>query len=75
MGSGNDLVVTPDQDLPALLAGDRSEYPVYIALPPYQLAEFLMNLPGSYKARPEDFVFFAGGEYGNVEDILKDRGM
>jgi len=74
MGLGDDLVLTPDQDLPAQL-GDRSEYPVYITLPPYQLEEFLTNLPESYMARPDDFVFFSGGlEYGNIEDVLKDRG-
>jgi hypothetical protein len=71
---GDDMVLTPDQDLPQSLAG-RSEYPIYITLPPNQLEDFLTNLPASYKDRPDDFVFFSGGlEYGNIEDILKDRG-
>jgi len=77
MGGSDDVVVEPGQDLPAQI-GDRdavSEYPVYITLPPYQLADFLSNLPESYQARTDDFVFFSGGlEYGNIEDVLKDRG-
>jgi hypothetical protein len=74
MGMGGDLLLTPDQDLPESLGG-RSEFPIYITLPPTQLVDFLTSLPESYKARPDDFVFFAGGvEYGNIEDILKDRG-
>lgn len=71
---GDDMVLTPDQDLPQSLGG-RSEFPIYITLPPSQIGDFLTNLPESYKTRLDDFVFFAGGlEYGNIEDILKERG-
>ena len=74
MGLGDDVVLTPQQELPDQVAG-RSEYPVYITLPPYQLSDFLANLPESYQARVDDLVFFSGGlEYGNIEDVLKDRG-
>ena len=74
MGGEQDLVVTPDQELPAEMGG-QAEYPVYITLPPWKIDGFLGNLKESYKARPEDFVFFAGGlKYGNIEDILKNRG-
>ena len=74
MGMGDDMILTPDQDLPPSL-GERSEYPVYITLPPSQIEAYLMNLPESYKARVDDFVFFAGGlDYGNIEDVLRDRG-
>jgi len=75
MGMGDDIVLTPDQDLPYELGG-KTEYPIYITLPPNQLAYFLQNLPESYRARYEDFVFFSGGMYfGNIEDILKDNGL
>lgn len=76
LGNGHDLLLTPDQDLPQCFPGDGdTEYPIYITIPPFELNDFLMNLKDSYKARPEDFVFFSGGlEYGNIEDVLKDRG-
>jgi len=75
MGLGDDLVVKPGMDLPDQLGDLGSEYPIYITLPPYQLEEFFANLPESYKDRIDDFVFFSGGlEYGNIEDVLKDRG-
>jgi hypothetical protein len=74
IGLGQDLVLTPNQDLPATL-GPVSEYPVYITLPPWQLDYFLQNLPESYKPHVDDFVFFSGGlNYGNIEQVLKDRG-
>jgi hypothetical protein len=74
IGLGQDLVLTPNQDLPATL-GQTSEYPVYITLPPWQLDYFLQNLPESYKPHIDDFVFFSGGlNYGNIEHVLKDRG-
>lgn len=73
-GMGGDVALDPGQDLPES-AGLESEYPIYIALPPTQLGSFLDNLPQAYKARTDDFVFFAGGlEYGNIEDVLKERG-
>lgn len=74
MGMGDDLVLTPDQILPDMLEGNP-EYPIYITLPPTQLEEFLTYLPERFQYRAEDFVFFSGGlEYGNIEDILKERG-
>jgi hypothetical protein len=74
MGMGDDVVVTPDQELPDGL-GERSSYPVYIILPPHELNDFLLNMPDSFKNRREDLVFFSGGlKYGNIEGVLKDRG-
>jgi hypothetical protein len=74
MGMGDDIVLTPDQDLPETVGGS-SEYPIYVTLPPTQLEDFLDNLSASYKARVDDFVFFSGGlQYGNIEDLLKARG-
>lgn len=75
MGMGDDIILTtPSQsNLPPTL-DNHNEYPIYITLPPNEIQDFLMNLPESFKARAEDFVFFAGGAYGNIEDALKDRG-
>mmetsp|Transcript_58464 Transcript_58464/g.163814 ORF Transcript_58464/g.163814 Transcript_58464/m.163814 type:complete len:390 (+) Transcript_58464:125-1294(+) len=75
MGMGDDVVLTPSQDLPSELGG-KTEYPIYITLPPTQLQAFLSNLSDSYKERWADFVFFSGGlYYGNIEDLLKDNGL
>ena len=74
MGGGSDVMCTPDTELPMEMGGS-AEYPVYITLPPWQIDYFLANLGESYKQRPEDFVFFSGGlKYGNIEDVLKNRG-
>jgi hypothetical protein len=74
MGMGDDIVLTPDQELPETVGGS-SEYPIYVTVPPTQLAEFLDNLSASYRARESDMVFFSGGlHYGNIEDLLKQRG-
>jgi hypothetical protein len=74
MGMGDDYVLTPDQDLPDSIDGS-SEYPIYVTLPPTQLEDFLDNLSDSYKDHVDDFVFFSGGlQYGNIEDVLKQRG-
>jgi hypothetical protein len=74
MGMGDDMVLTPGQDLPESLGGS-DEYPIYVTLPPTQLEDFIKNLPASYTARTDDFVFFSGGiNYGNIEDVLKERG-
>ena len=74
-GMGDDYVITPDQDLPDTMTDGSQEFPIYITLPPWQIQEFLMNLPPSYQAKAEDFVFFSGGlKYGNIEDVLKERG-
>lgn len=72
MGTGEDLVLTPDQDLPAF----DEAYPVYIALDPSDIGPFLSNLKDSYRAKADDFVFFSGGlSFGNIEDVLKEKGM
>ena len=74
MGMGDDIVVTPDMELPPGL-GNKSEYPIYIALPPYQIESFLQTLNPSFAERNLDFVFLAGGAtFGNIEDILKNYG-
>jgi hypothetical protein len=76
MGQYDDTVISCqfDQDLPESINGN-TEYPIYITIPPTQLGYFLDNLPPSYMARIDDFVFFSGGfEFGNIEDVLKDRG-
>jgi hypothetical protein len=77
MGLGQDMVLTPDQELPDTLGGFE-HYPIYVALPPTQLAAFLDKLRDNDTAatrKTDDFVFFSGGlEYGNIEDVLKVRG-
>jgi hypothetical protein len=74
MGVGGDVVLTPGQELPHELDGE-TEYPIYIVLPPVLLDVFLANLPDIYLDRAEDFVFFSGGlDFGNIEDVLKNRG-
>lgn len=74
MGMGDDLVLTPDQDLPERMDG-QPDFPIYITLPPYELEDFLNNLSSSLKNKNENFCFFSGGlKYGNIEDILKERG-
>lgn len=74
MGMGDDIVVTPGQELSDSVGGAET-YPIYITIPPTQLKEFLTSIPDSFKARREDFVFFSGGlTYGNIEGILKDYG-
>lgn len=61
-------------ELPETL-NEQSEYPIYICIPPTQLGVFLDNLSPSYMNRIDDFVFFSGGfEFGNIEDVLKERG-
>ena len=73
-GMGDDVILTPDQALPAEINGS-TEYPIYITIPPYSLTDFLMNLGDSYRERDADFCFFSGGlSYGNIEDVLKERG-
>jgi hypothetical protein len=74
MGVSGDMVLTPGQELPHQLDGE-TEYPIYIVLPPVLLDVFLANLPDIYLDRAEDFVFFSGGlDFGNIEDVLKNRG-
>ena len=74
MGMGNDVVLTPNQDLPSDIHG-ATVYPIYICVPPTQLKDFLVSLPDSFRARRDDFVFLSGGlTYGNIEGILKTYG-
>jgi hypothetical protein len=74
MGMGDDYMITPEHEMPSAVDG-REDFPIYITLPPYQLEDFLRNLPESYKAKNENFVFFSGGAmFGNIEDLLKDKG-
>ena len=71
MGYGNDVVITPDQELPL----SEEPYPIYITIPPMQLKQFLTTLPDSFRERRDDFVFFSGGlTFGNIEKVLKDYG-
>ena len=74
MGMGDDVVLTPDQELPDTIGG-KDDYPIYVTLPPTQLTEFFENLSRSYKDKNENFIFFSGGpKYGNIEDVLKGKG-
>ena len=74
MGMGDDVVLVPGQELPPSLGGS-AEYPIYIALPPGQLLEFLQSISPATKERWMDFVFISGGPvYGNIEQILQDTG-
>jgi hypothetical protein len=68
----DDGSATPE--LPETLNG-QTEYPIYICIPPTQLGYFLDNLSPACINRIDDFVFFSGGfEFGNIEDVLKERG-
>lgn len=74
MGSGDDIVLVPGQELPATVGGSSS-YPIYITIPPTQLKQFLTTLPDTFREKRDDFVFFSGGStYGNIEKLLKDYG-
>ena len=74
LGKGDDVVLYPSDSLPSSL-GDRSSYPIYICLPPYELKDFIQNLNEEWKSRAEDFVFFSGGYCGVVEPVLREFGM
>jgi hypothetical protein len=75
MGMGDDYVITPEQEMPGAVDGNE-DFPIYITLPPYQLEEFLRTMNESYKAKTDNFIFFSGGtKYGNVEDLLKEKGV
>lgn len=75
MGFGDDLVIAPYDVLPDQMDGNY-EYPIYVSLPPWSIADFIINLPQNYLDRAEDFVFFSGGlVYGNIEDVLKEYGF
>lgn len=79
MGRGDDIILTPYQELPATLGeGDSatSEYPIYITLPPTEILPFIQNLDEAYSQRTDDFVFFSGGlQFGNIEEVLKEYGF
>jgi hypothetical protein len=79
MGRGDDIILTPYQELPAVLGeGDwaTSEYPIYITLPPTEIEPFIQNLDEAYSDRTDDLVFFSGGlQFGNIEETLKTYGM
>jgi len=71
----NDLVLTPASPLPATL-GNREFYPIYVAIPPNELNDFIKNLPDDWKQRRDDFVFLSGGNLcGVIEPILKKYGL
>eukprot|EP00970_Alexandrium_tamarense_P014154 scaffold3936_cov187-Alexandrium_tamarense.AAC.1 len=75
LGKGNDLLLTPNEPLPPAI-GEKTSYPIYITLPPYELREFIQQLDEEWKARAEDFVFFSGGKIcGVVEPTLREFGM
>ena len=74
LGNGDDIILTPDSPLPPGL-GSKQSYPIYVALPPSELADFIQNLPDDWKPRREDLVFLSGGDVcGVIEPILKRFG-
>jgi hypothetical protein len=77
LGNGDDIVVQPGDELPSIVTENNEvlSYPIYIAIPPFELEEFLQNLPEEWKPRREDFVFLSGGDYcGVIEPILRNGG-
>lgn len=71
----NDVFVNPGNPLPPGM-GERESYPIYIAIPPNELDDFLKNIPDDWKPRREDFIFLSGGEKcGVIEPILKSYGL
>ena len=75
LGKGDDVIMTPNEPLPAALGG-RESYPIYITLPPYELKEFIQSLNDEWKSRANDFVFFSGTKVcGVVEPVLREFGM
>jgi hypothetical protein len=79
MGRGDDILLTPYQELPAVLGEGEyatSEYPIYITLPPTEIQPFIQHLDEAYSDRIDDFVFFSGGlQFGNIEEVLKEYGL
>mmetsp|Transcript_25792 Transcript_25792/g.39525 ORF Transcript_25792/g.39525 Transcript_25792/m.39525 type:complete len:387 (-) Transcript_25792:101-1261(-) len=72
--NGDDVIVTPGSPLP-LSMGDKESYPIYIAVPPFELDQFITSLPDDWKLRRDDFVFLSGGKIcGVIEPILKKHG-
>ena len=52
LGKGEDLVLTSDSPLPTSL-GEQDSYPIYVALPPNELDDFIKNLSDDWKPRYE----------------------
>ncbi len=74
LGNGDDIVLTPTSPMPQMV-GNRDSFPIYVALPPSELNDFIKNLPDDWKPKREDFVFLSGGSIcGVIEPILKSYG-
>lgn len=70
-----DVIVRPGEPLPLEL-GERQSYPIYVAVPPHELDDFIRTLPEDWLPRREDFVFLSGGpKCGVIEPILKTHGF
>lgn len=75
LGNGDDIILTPNEPLPQSMAQGMTSYPIYIAIPPHELHDFIKNLNDDWKVRIEDFVFLSGGPIcGVIEPILKTYG-
>lgn len=73
-GQGNDIVLTPTSPLPHMV-GEKESFPIYVALPPNELDDFIKNMPDDWKPRRDDLVFLSGGNIcGVIEPILKRYG-
>lgn len=71
----NDVIVTPQDPLPVAMGTNRESYPIYIAVPPQELKDFITQLSDSWKEKREDFIFLSGGPFaGVIEPVLKDYG-
>ena len=74
LGKGDDLIISSSDEIPVSIGG-REAFPIIMVIPPYELNEFIMRLPDSWKARSDDFVFLSGGRIcGVIEPILKSYG-
>lgn len=74
LGKGNDVIISSTDEIPSLV-GSHENFPIYVAIPPYELDDFIKSLPESWKLRTDDFVFLSGGNLcGVVEPILKSYG-
>ena len=68
------LVPMGTPTLPEFVGG-KTEYPIYVAVPPHKLEEFIKELPDDWKSRREDLCFFSGTlEAGCIEPVLKKYG-
>lgn len=74
LGNADDVVLYPNSPMPPLL-GYRESFPIYVALPPNEIEDFIKNLPDDWRPKREDFVFLSGGDIcGVIEPILKKYG-